>query len=43
MNDLNLLLIPAFALAVAAYLVWHTRRGALRNERDARHRDHPAE
>ena len=39
MDSLSLLAIPGFALALAAYLVWDTRRTARRNEA----RDHPAE
>jgi hypothetical protein len=39
MDSLSLLAIPAFALALAAWLVWDTRRTARRNER----KDHPAE
>lgn len=39
MTDLSLLAIPAFALALAAYLLWDTRRTARRNERA----NHPAE
>jgi len=38
MDSLTLLAIPAFALALAAYLVLDTRRRARRNERQ-----HPAE
>lgn len=33
MENLSLLAIPAFALAMATYLVWDTRRTARRNER----------
>ncbi len=38
MDSLSLLAIPAFALVLAAYLIWDTRRTARRNERR-----HPAE
>jgi len=36
MDSLSLLAIPAFALALAAYLVWDTRRSARANERASR-------
>jgi hypothetical protein len=31
--DISLLAIPAFALALAGYFIWDTRRTARRNER----------
>ncbi|WP_341861175.1 hypothetical protein [Gymnodinialimonas sp. 57CJ19] len=39
MESLSLLAIPAFALALAAALIWDSRRTARRNERVK----HPAE